>query len=73
MSFVRIWIHLVFTTKNREPLLTNEIRYIVQRHIIGNCDKKEIFLQQINGYLEHLHCLISLGKEQTISKVAQLY
>ena len=72
MSYVKIWVHLVFSTKGRTPLLTNEIRYDVHKHIIGNCREKEIFLQAINGYTEHLHCLISLGKEQTISKVSQL-
>jgi len=72
MSFVKIWVHLVFSTQNREPLLTKEIRHDVQRHIIENCKEKEIFLQVINGYTDHLHCLISLGKDQTISKVTQL-
>ena len=72
MSFVKIWVHTVFATKNREPLLPTAIRYDVQKHIIGNCKDKEIFLQAINGHTEHLHCLISLGKEQTISKVCQL-
>jgi len=72
MSYVRIWVHLVFSTKNRHPYLTNNIRYKVQNHIIENCKQKSIFLQAINGYTEHLHCLISLGREQTIAKVAQL-
>jgi putative transposase len=72
MSFVKIWIHLVFSTKNREPWLKEEIRYKVHQHIIQNCKEKEIFLQAINGYTEHLHCLISLGKDQNISKIAQL-
>jgi putative transposase len=72
MSFVKMWIHLVFSTKNREPWLKEEIRYKVHQHIIQNCKEKEIFLQAINGYTEHLHCLISLGKDQNISKIAQL-
>jgi putative transposase len=72
MSYVRIWVHLVFATKNRHPWLTNNIRYCVQKHIIENCKEKNIFLHAINGYTEHLHCLISLGKDQTISKVSQL-
>jgi putative transposase len=72
MSFVKIWVHLVFATKNREPVLTNEIRYDIHRHIIENCKDKEIFLQAINGYTDHLHCLISLGKDQTIAKITQL-
>ena len=72
MSYIRIWVHLVFATKNRIPLLTKEIRYKVQEHIIENCKKKSIYLQTINGFTEHIHCLISLGKEQSIAKVAQL-
>lgn len=58
--------------KNRERLLTEEIRYKVINHIKENCKDKLIFLQAINGHLDHLHCLISLGREQNIAKVAQL-
>lgn len=72
MSYVRIWVHLVFATKNREPLLTKNIRDKIHNHIIENCKEKSIFLQAINGYTDHLHCLISLGKDQSIAKVAQL-
>ncbi|WP_316735239.1 IS200/IS605 family transposase [Pedobacter aquatilis] len=72
MSYVKIWVHLVFSTKNRHPYLTNNIRYQVYKHIIENCKEKSIFLKAINGYTEHLHCLISLGKEQSIAKIAQL-
>jgi putative transposase len=72
MSFVKIWVHLVFATKDREPLLKKEFRYDVHKHIIENCREKEIFLQAINGYTDHLHCLISLGKDQTVAKVTQL-
>lgn len=67
-----MWIHLVFATKDREPLLSKEIRYKVHEHIIQNCKEKSIYLQAINGYTDHLHCLISLGREQSISKVTQL-
>ncbi|MBB3054576.1 IS200/IS605 family transposase [Mucilaginibacter gotjawali] len=72
MSFVKIWIHLVFSTKKREPWLNKNIRYDVHKHIIKNCKEKEIFLEAIDGYTDHLHCLISLGKDQTISKITQL-
>ncbi|GAB2984990.1 hypothetical protein GCM10027049_24130 [Mucilaginibacter puniceus] len=72
MSFVKIWVHLVFATKNREPLLKKEFRYDVYKHISENCPEKGIFLQAINGYTDHLHCLISLGKDQSIAKISQL-
>jgi putative transposase len=72
MSFVKIWVHIVFATKNREPLIKKGFRNNLYKHIIQNCKEKEIFLQAINGYSEHIHCLISLSKDQTISKVVQL-
>jgi len=72
MSHVRIWVHLVFATKNREPFLKKEIRSDVHKHIIENCTNQGIFLKAINGYTDHLHCLVSLGKDQNIAKVSQL-
>ncbi|MFQ6002813.1 MAG: transposase, partial [Candidatus Zixiibacteriota bacterium] len=73
MSWVRVWIHLVFSTKNKEPFLRiGEIRKKVFQHIKQNAEEKGIWLDCINGYLDHVHCLISLKKDQTISKVVQL-
>lgn len=72
MSFVRIWVHIVFGTKNREPLLLNETKAKVIQHIIENAGSKEIYIDCLNGYREHLHCLISLGTEQNISKIVNL-
>ena len=72
MSYVKIWVHVVFSTKNRFPYLTKDIRYEVFNHIIENCREKAIFLQAINGYTEHIHCLISLGNDQSIASIAKL-
>lgn len=72
MSWVRIWVHLVFSTKNREPSLHQNIRKQVFQHIKQNAQEKEIWLDCVNGYADHAHCLVSLNKDQSISKVAQL-
>ncbi len=72
MSWVRIWVHLVFTTKDREPFLKKEIRQKVFQHIKENAIQKEIILDLVNGYSEHVHCLISLHKDQSISQVIKL-
>ena len=73
MSWVRVWIHLVFSTKNRETFLNSkDIRRKVFQHIKQNAEEKGIWLDCINGYHDHAHCLISLNRELTISKAAQL-
>lgn len=64
---------MVFSTKNREPFLNSkELRKQVFQHIKKNAEEKGIWLDCINGWQEHAHCLISLSKEQSISKMAQL-
>ena len=73
MPFIKIYIHFVWSTKNRvESLETKEIRDKVWFHIKENAKKKDIFVDFANGYSQHCHCLISLGVDQTISKIMQL-
>lgn len=72
MPFIKIWIHLVWATKKREPLLTKDIRQLVFKHIRENAVIKNIHVDFVNGHVDHVHCLISLHPEQTISKVMQL-
>jgi len=72
MPYVRIWVHLIWSTKNREPKLEKDLRPKVFDHIKANAKEKGIFLDAINGYVDHVHTLISLGSDQTIAKIAQL-
>lgn len=73
MSWTRIFIHLVFSTKNRTPFLsTSQIRREVFDHIKQNSRQKGILLDCVNGYHEHAHCLLGLKRDQSISQIAQL-
>lgn len=73
MSFIKIYIHLVFSTTNRIPLLNStQLRVQVWKHIKENAAKKGIFIDMINGYEDHCHCLISLSSNQNIEKIVQL-
>jgi len=73
MPFIKIYVHLVFTTKNSYPFLdTPEKRKQVWKHIKENSEDKGIYIDTVNGYSQHCHCLVSLGSDQNIAKVAQL-
>lgn len=72
MPWINIWAHFVWSTKDRVPFLTDDIRYRVFDHIRTNAREKSIHLDFINGYVEHVHCLISLGHQYSISKMMQL-
>lgn len=73
MPHVNVMLHIVWSTKNRVPFLASpDLRKQVWKHIKDNSVEKGIFIDMINGYQEHCHCLISLGIDQTISKIMQL-
>ena len=72
MSYLRVWIHVVWGTKNRQRILTNEVRKKLFEHIIKNAKSKGIYLDCINGHLDHVHCLISMNADLSIAKVVQL-
>jgi len=73
MPFIKVYIHFVWSTKNRFPFLkTKEMRLKVWNHIRENAKEKGIFIDFINGYNDHCHCLVSLGVDQTIQKIMQL-
>ena len=73
MPYLKIYIHFVWCTKNREPFLnTIESRELVWNHISENAIKKDIYIDFINSYEDHCHCLISLNINQSVDKVMQL-
>src|SRR5258706_15069409 len=72
MSFVRVWIHAVWGTKNREPVLVKEIRPPLMFHIRENAKQKQIYIDRLNGYTDHLHCLFGLNADMAIAKTLQL-
>ena len=73
MPFIKIYIHFVWSTKNRYPFLsTPDLRKSMWKHIRENAKKIGIFIDFVNGYQEHCHCLVSLGDNQTIRQIMQL-
>jgi REP element-mobilizing transposase RayT len=45
---------------------------VIFNHITENAKEKNIWMDSVGGHKQHVHCLISLGKDQTISGVLQL-
>ena len=72
MSYVKIWIHSVWSTKNREPYLKPPKLQVMCEHILENAGKKNIYIDRINGYDEHIHVLMLLKDGNSISKQMQL-
>lgn len=72
MPFLNIYLHVIWSTKNRIKIITKELRPLLLDHINFNAKEKGIFILAINCVQDHIHILISLGADQTIGKIVQL-
>jgi len=72
MPFIKVWLHLIWSTKNRQRLITKELKPILIDHIRANAKEKGIYIDFINCVDDHIHLTVSLGNEQTISQITRL-
>jgi putative transposase len=72
MSYIKIMVHSVWGTYKHQPILVSGKREELFKHIRENAKSKDIYIDTINGFTNHVHCLISLGADQNIAKVMQL-
>lgn len=72
MGYTKMWVHLVWATKRREPVLDKAIRVRIFAHIRENALNKNIHIDFINGWVDHIHILVSLDADQTIANILQL-
>jgi putative transposase len=72
MPYIRILVHAVWATKDRMPLMDKGNKDAVCSHIREYARTKNIHLLNINGWLNHLHCIISLSSDQNIATVMNL-
>ena len=68
MSFVKIWVHAVWGTKNREAILVKQSRNVIYQHVCSNALAKGFYITEINGYNEHIHFLMPLKADWSIAK-----
>ena|ERR1043166_1984911 len=71
-SFISNHIHIVFSTKARQPLLTHQIRPKVWAYLAGIAKNIGGDFIEIGGTADHVHILLSLPSELSIAKAVNL-
>ena len=70
-SLSRILIHLVFSTKHRERVLTPAIRSELHPYIAVTLDNIECPSLQVGGVEDHVHLFFGLSRTRTIAAVVE--
>ena len=70
-SLSKIYVHIVFSTKNREQMISDEIKEELFNYLGGVCKNLECNPIQVGGYRDHIHILCLLSKKITLVKLLE--
>lgn len=68
-TLVSLYIHVIFSTKNRRDLIKTDIEEELWSYIGGILDNNKSKLLASNGIENHIHLLISLSKNIFLSEL----
>ena len=68
-SLAKLYIHLIFSTKNREPLLRDEVRGELHAYMGGILRDLDSVPVEINTEPDHGHVLFLLSRTHALSDV----
>ena len=70
-SLSQLYVHLVFGTKGRRPLLSEHLEARLHAYMAGILRKMESPALQINSVPDHIHILFRLSKNYALAKVVE--
>ena len=68
-TLVSLMVHVIFSTKSREPLITPEIESELFAYIGGILKNHESRLLDAGGTADHVHLLVSQSKNLSLSSL----
>jgi REP element-mobilizing transposase RayT len=70
-SFASVYLHIVYSTKKREPFITTELRTKLYAYLRTTAQGTGTKLLDIGGMPDHVHLLLSFGREVTIAEAVK--
>ena len=70
-SLAKNYIHLIFSTKYREPLITDSVEGRLYAYLGGICRGLECSPIKVGGWLDHVHILCMLSKKIPLMKLLE--
>jgi len=70
-SLVKQYTHIIFSTKNQEPLIIDSIEEELYKYIGGICKNLDCKPVIVGGYKDHVHILCLLSKKIALMKLLE--
>ncbi|MDA1049138.1 MAG: IS200/IS605 family transposase [Planctomycetota bacterium] len=71
-SLAQVWLHIVFSTKDRRPFLKNEtFREEMCRMLAHHVKESNCVSASVGGHEDHVHLLVGLTRTITIAQLVE--
>jgi len=70
-SFACVYVHFVWSTKNREPLITLDLSVRLYPFLGGVVRERGCVLSHVGGMPDHVHLLVSLGRTLSVAELVR--
>ncbi|MFC5412493.1 IS200/IS605 family transposase [Larkinella bovis] len=70
-SKTKTWIHAVFSTKNRQPLIRKTVRRAIHQLIRQQLIDQSCYLDSLNSVDDHVHLLFLLNPQRLVAEVVK--
>ena len=67
-SYTSIWLHILFATQNRRPLITDAIDIGINQSFKRTCHRHQSRILAMNNTLNHYHLLCTLPKVISVAE-----
>jgi putative transposase len=71
-SFTNLLFHIIFSTKNREPLIRESFRDELEKYITGIIRNEEGTLLGIGGMPDHLHIIAKFKPDRSVADMVRV-
>ncbi|WP_375579894.1 IS200/IS605 family transposase [Marivirga tractuosa] len=70
-SLIQNYLHIIFSTKNRQPLIKKAIEPELHAYLGGICNRLECQAIKVGGYIDHIHIIYKLSKKIPLTKLME--
>ena len=72
MALWRLYYHLIWATKDRDPLISPDVEPVLYGYMIGKAHSLECITHAIGGIEDHIHLVVSVPPKLSISDFVKI-
>jgi REP element-mobilizing transposase RayT len=70
-SLSQLYVHLIFSTKHREPTLLSPVREALHAYLAAVLHNQDSPALKVGGMSDHVHALFRLSKNLALAKIVE--